>query len=93
MSRQRTEAEARVEEFDFLTAQGVDPIDAVVRAGWPTLYAAEIALRRLGHPKTRDLNKEIKRRQRAQTSPMHISKVIAEFIATITHRQLEDPNA
>jgi hypothetical protein len=93
MSRQRTEAEARVEEFDFLTDQGIDPISAAIRAGWPTLYAAEIALRRLGHPGARDLDREIKRRQRAQTGPVHIAKVIAEFLATITHRQLEDPNA
>jgi hypothetical protein len=93
MSRQRTETEARVEEFDFLTEQGINPVEAAIRAGWPTLDAAEIALRRAGHPGARDLNREIKRRLRAQSGPMHISKVIAEFLATITHRQQEGPRA
>lgn len=56
----------RIDEFEFLLASGVDPESAARRAGWPTLEAAEICLRRTGHPRPRDLN-SLARRRRART--------------------------
>jgi hypothetical protein len=52
---------ARFEDFDFLTQQGVNPAEAATRAGWPSLQAAEIALRRAHHPAWHELAREVTR--------------------------------
>jgi hypothetical protein len=73
------ELAARVDEFEFLTDQGVPATEAALRAGWPTVEAAEIALRRAGRPCT-ELMTEVSRR-RHRSEPKHVSEVMGEFVA------------
>lgn len=51
---------ARFEDFEFLTEQGIDPVAAALRAGWPSLAAAEIAFRRARHPRWIELARAYK---------------------------------
>ncbi|NUP75338.1 MAG: hypothetical protein HOQ07_11930 [Sinomonas sp.] len=76
--------EARIEDFDFLVDGGATFSEAAERAGFPSLEAAEIALRRAGNPLWRPLNAECQRRRyRASRDPKHVSEVMGEFLDTL----------
>lgn len=84
MSRESTRT--RIEEFDFLTSCGLTAHDAALAAGWPTIQAAEIALRRVQHPYARALTAERARERRAHSEPKHVSEVMGEFLADLQHK-------
>lgn len=44
----RAQLDARIEDLEFLLSTGVPIGDAVSRAGWPSVHAAERALYRRG---------------------------------------------
>jgi hypothetical protein len=47
---QAARRQARIEDLEFLLETGEAPARAALRAGWPSLAAAEVALRREQHP-------------------------------------------
>jgi hypothetical protein len=62
---QRARKAARIEDFEFLLDNGEEPVKAAKRAGWPSLAAAERALRRDGHPVAHKLEAIRKRHGKA----------------------------
>jgi hypothetical protein len=79
---------ARIEDFDFLISQGVPTDEAALRAGWPSIDAAEIALRRAGRRKhARELRRLIARRRSHEgRDPVHVSEVMAGVLADLLER-------
>lgn len=48
VASQRARTTARIEDMDFLVQSGVEHTEAALRAGWPSIHAAERALQRRG---------------------------------------------
>jgi hypothetical protein len=67
---QAARRQARFEDLDFLLENGEDLLRAVIRAGWPSLAAAEAALRRAHHPAWGRISRELKK-QRTRTRKDH----------------------
>lgn len=44
----RARTDARIEDMEFLVSIGVPHTDAAIRAGWPSIHAAERCLDRRG---------------------------------------------
>jgi hypothetical protein len=41
---------ARIEDYEWLTASGIPPHEAAIRAGWPTVASAARTMYRVRHP-------------------------------------------
>lgn len=63
LSAMAARKQARFEDLDFLLENGENLQRAVIRAGWPTLAAAEAALRREGHHAWGQLSRELKKQR------------------------------
>lgn len=62
-ARTRARTDARIEDLEALTTSGVPLEVAVMRIGW-TITAAHSALRRRGHPLTRQLSRLVTQQRR-----------------------------
>ncbi|GAB2767328.1 hypothetical protein [Sinomonas soli] len=60
----RAKRQERIAEFEFLLEGRVATEEAALRAGWPSIEAAEITLRREHHPRAAELARIIRRHRR-----------------------------